>query len=157
MTTDDGKLTKIYHQTVKKVTEDFEKLAFNTAISQLMIFINACYKAGSCPKEYAEGFIKMISCITPHMGEELWSILGHDSTIAYEKWPEYDENAIKEDTIEIAVQINGKVRKTITIAKDMSKDDAIAAGKEALGDKLTGTIVKEIYVPGRIVNIVVKP
>ena len=150
-------LTKVYHQTVKKVTEDFEKLAFNTAISQLMIFINACYKAGSCPKEYAEGFIKMISCITPHMGEELWSILGHDSTIAYEKWPEYDENAIKEDTIEIAVQINGKVRKTITIAKDMSKDDAIAAGKEALGDKLTGTIVKEIYVPGRIVNIVVKP
>ncbi len=150
-------LTKVYHQTVKKVTEDFEKLAFNTAISQLMIFINACYKAGSCPKEYAEGFIKMISCITPHMGEELWNILGHDSTIAYEKWPEYDENAIKEDTIEIAVQINGKVRKTITIAKDMSKDDAIAAGKEALGDKLTGTIVKEIYVPGRIVNIVVKP
>ncbi len=150
-------LTKVYHQTVKKVTEDFEKLAFNTAISQLMIFINACYKAGSCPQEYAEGFVKMISCITPHMGEELWSILGHDSTIAYEAWPVYDEEAIREDTIEIAVQVNGKVRKTIMIAKVTSKEDAIAAGKEALGDKLTGTIVKEIYVPGRIVNIVVKP
>ena len=83
----DGELTKVYHQTVKKVTDDFEALAFNTAISQIMIFMNAAYKKGTCPKEYAEGIIKMLSCITPHIGEELWSILGHESTIAYEPWP----------------------------------------------------------------------
>ena len=150
-------LKKVYHQTVKKVTEDFEKLAFNTAIAQFMIFTNAVYKFGSCPKTYAEGFIKMLACVCPHIGEELWELFGHTETVAYEPWPEYDAEAVKEDTVEIAVQINGKVRATIEIAKDTDKDAAIQAGKDALGDKLTGTIVKEIYVPGRIVNIVVKP
>ena len=87
----DGKLTKIYHQTVKKVTTDFEALGFNTAIAQMMVFVNEVYKNGTCPREYAEGFIKMLSCITPHVGEEIWQILGHDKTIAYESWPTYDE------------------------------------------------------------------
>ena len=122
-----------------------------------MIFINALYKAGSCPKEYAEGFVKMFSCVCPHIGEELWSLLGHTESLAHEPWPEYDPEAVREDTVEIAVQINGKVRATVTIARSASQEEAINAGKEALSGKLTGTIVKEIYVPGRIVNIVVKP
>ncbi|MBO6215196.1 MAG: leucine--tRNA ligase [Lachnospiraceae bacterium] len=153
---DEGKLEKIYHQTVKKVTNDFEALGYNTAISQMMIFVNAAYKAGSCKREYAEGFIKMFSCICPHAGEEVWELLGHNETIAYESWPEYDEAKCVEDEIEIAVQANGKLKATIRIPKDATKDEAIAAAKEAAGDKLTGNIVKEIYVPGRIVNFVVK-
>ncbi|MCR5545187.1 MAG: leucine--tRNA ligase [Lachnospiraceae bacterium] len=153
----DGTLEKIYHQTVRKVTNDFEELGYNTAISQMMIFVNAVYKAGSCYREYAENFIKMFSCICPHIGEEIWEIMGHNETIAYESWPTYDESKCVEDTIEIAVQINGKVKATIAIGKDDPKDDVIAKGKEAISDKLEGlNIVKEIYVPGRIVNIVAK-
>ena len=151
----DESLKKVYHQTVKKVTSDFETLGFNTAIAQMMIFMNAVTK-GKCPREYAEGFIKMFSCICPHTGEELWEILGHTGTIAFEKWPEYDEAAVKEDTVEIGIQINGKVKATVMLPADVDKDTAIAKGKEVVADKLTGTIVKEIYVPGRIINIVVK-
>ena len=121
-----------------------------------MIFVNAAYKAGECPREFAEGFIKMFSCVCPHVGEEIWEALGHNDTIAYEKWPTFDPEAIKEDVIEIAVQMNGKTRGTVALPVDVDKDTAIAAGKELLGDKLTGTIVKEIYVPGRIINIVAK-
>ena len=153
----DGELTKIYHQTVKKVTSDYESLGFNTAISQMMIFVNEVYKKGNCPKEFAEGFIKMLSCICPHVCEEIWSILGHKDTLAYEKWPEYNEALIHEDTVEVAVQLNGKTRTTISIGKEEDKENALSMAKEALGNKLTGTIVKEIYVPGRIINIVVKP
>ena len=153
---DETTLKKEYHQTVKKVTEDYEQLGFNTAISQMMIFVNAAYKAGKCPRTFAEGFIKMFSCICPHVGEEIWEALGHNDTIAYEKWPTFDPKAIKEDVIEIAVQMNGKTRGTVALPVDVDKDTAIAAGKELLGDKLTGTIVKEIYVPGRIINIVAK-
>ena len=149
-------LEKVYHETVKKVTEDFEKLAFNTAIAQMMIFVNACYKEGSCPKDFAEGFVKLLSPVCPHIGEEMWSLLGHDDTIAYEPWPVFDPEAIREDTVEIAVQINGKVKGTMKIAKDADREKAIEAGKAVLGDRLSGHIVKEIYVPGRIVNIVVK-
>ena len=155
----DGALTKIYHQTVKKVTDDFEALAFNTAISQLMIFMNAAYKAGKCPKEYAEGIIKMMSCITPHVCEEMWQKLGHNDTIAYEPWPVYDENELVVDTIEIAVQINGKVRGKINVGVDEDQDSAIAKAK-ANPDVVAAiegkNIVKEIYVKGRIVNIVAK-
>ena len=136
----DGTLDRVYHQTVKKVTSDFESLGFNTAISQMMIFVNACYKAGKCPKAYAEGFVKMISPICPHIGEEMWSLLGHEDTIAYEPWPEYSEDMIREDTIQIPVQVLEK-------AHAMKNVQATIAGK---------TIVKEIYVKGRIVNIVVK-
>ncbi|MDD5937101.1 MAG: leucine--tRNA ligase [Clostridiales bacterium] len=155
----DDTLTKVYHQTVKKVTSDFEQLAFNTAISQMMIFVNACYKAGKCPKEYAEGFVKMLSPITPHVGEEMWNLLGHDNTIAFESWPTYDEAAIKEDTVEIGVQVNGKVKGTVAIAVDEDNASAIAKAKEvpSVAKALEGlNIIKEIYVKGKIVNIVAK-
>jgi leucyl-tRNA synthetase len=153
---DDGTLTKVYHQTVKKVTSDFEQLGFNTAISQMMIFVNEVYKAGKCPRAYAEGLIKMLSCICPHVGEELWEKLGHSDTIAFESWPEYDEAKTVESTVEIAVQINGKTKGTLLIGKEDPKDEVLARAKESIAEKLTGNIVKEIYVPGRIVNIVMK-
>lgn len=155
----DDTLTKVYHQTVKKVTSDFEQLAFNTAISQMMIFMNAAYKAGKCPKVYAEGFIKMLSCICPHVGEEMWSLLGHDNSIAYESWPVYDEAAIKEDTVTIGVQINGKVKGTVEIDVNEDNASAIAKAKEvpSVMKALEGlNIIKEIYVKGKIVNIVAK-
>ncbi len=158
--TDDGKLTKIYHQTVKKVTNDFEKLGFNTAIAQMMVFVNEVYKVGACPRVYAEGFIKMISCITPHVGEEIWQLLGHDNTIAYEPWPTYDEDKCAEQAFEIALQVNGKIRNRISVAADISAADALAAAKadEKVAPLLEGMqIVKELYVPGKLVNLVVKP
>ena len=151
-----GELEKIYHQTVKKVTNDFEALGYNTAISQMMIFVNEVYKAGRCPREYAEGLVKMLSCVCPHVGEEIWQKMGHDNTIAYEAWPTYDEAKTVDNTIEIAVQINGKTKGTLAIAKDEAKNEVLAKAKEVIADKLTGNIVKEIYVPGRIVNIVMK-
>ena len=151
-------LKKIYNQTVKKVTGDFEELGFNTAIAQMMIFMNAVTK-DTCPKEYAEGFIKMLSCICPHAGEEIWQMMGHDTSIAYEEWPKYDEEACKEDTVEIGVQINGKVKGVVSLAIDEDKDSAMAKAKEidSVKNAIEGkTVVKEIYVPGKIVNIVVK-
>ncbi len=156
---DDGNLTKIYHKTVKKVTEDYEKLAFNTAISQMMIFVNEAYKFGKCPKIFAEGIIKMLSCITPHVGEEIWNILGHEDTIAYESWPVYDEELCKDDTIEIVVQINGKVKAKLNIAVDEDKDVVMemAMSDEAVKAAIEGkNIVKQIYVPNKLVNIVAK-
>ena len=152
-------LEKIYHKSIKKITEDFEKLAFNTAISQMMIFVNAVYKEGKCSKEYAEGFIKTLSCICPHIGEEMWSILGHTDTIAYEPWPTYDDSKTVDDTVEVVVQVNGKVKAKIDIALDADKDSALAAAKadERISVLLEGkTIVKEIVVPNKIVNIVVR-
>ena len=152
-------LEKIYHKTVKKVTEDFEKLAFNTAISQMMIFINAVYKEGKCPKAYAEGMIKMLSCIAPHICEEMWSLLGHNDTIAYESWPTYDESKTADDSVEVALQINGKLKGTIMLPVNCPKDDAIAAAKadERVAAAIEGkTIVKEIAVPNKIINIVVR-
>ena len=155
----DGALTKVYHQTVKKVTDDYEKLAFNTAISQMMIFVNAVYKNGKCPREYAEGLIKMLSCITPHMGEEIWSIMGHSDTIAYESWPVYDEELCKEDTIEIVVQVNGKLKAKLNIELDADKDSvmAMAMADEKVKEAVEGrNILKQIYVPNKLVNIVAK-
>lgn len=152
-------LEKIYHQTVKKVTEDYETLNFNTAISQMMIFINAVYKENELPKEYATGFVKLISPICPHLGEELWSMLGHDDTIAYEEWPKYDEEKTIENTKRIAVQINGKVRATIEVTdKETTDEIKEKALKEEnvqkyLEDK---EIIKEIVIPNKIVNFVIK-
>jgi leucyl-tRNA synthetase len=141
------------------VTEDFESLGFNTAISQMMIFVNACYKAGSCPRAYAEAFIKMLSCICPHIGEEMWSLLGHGESLAREPWPVWDEAALKEDTLQIPVQVNGKVRATVEIGVH-EEQDSVLAKAHAMKNVQTyvegKTIVKEIYVKGRIVNIVVK-
>lgn len=151
-------LKKIYHQTVKKVTDDYETLGFNTAISQMMIFMNAVTK-GLCPREYAEGFVKMISCITPHLGEELWEILGHDKTIAFEPWVTYDEAALVSDTVEIGVQVNGKARGVVELSMEATEEEAlskareIAAVENAIGDK---PVRKVIYVKGKILNIVAK-
>ncbi len=151
-------LEKVYHQTVKKVTSDFEKLAFNTAISQMMIFVNACYKEGRCTKSYAEGLVKMLSCICPHIGEELWSELGHEGTIAFEAWPSFEEDKTKEDTVEIAVQVNGKVRGKVNVTMEDDEDSVLAKVQESDAAKfLVGTIVKKIYVKGKIFTIVVKP
>ena len=155
----DGALTKVYHQTVKQVTDDFETLAFNTAIAQMMIFVNAVYKNGTCPREYAEGLIKMLSCISPHIGEEIWSIMGHDDTIAFEKWPTYDEAQLVEDTVEIVVQVNGKIKTKLNIAKDEDKESVLAKAKadENVAKVIEGkNVVKEIVVPNKLVNIVVK-
>ncbi|MBP3272072.1 MAG: leucine--tRNA ligase [Ruminococcus sp.] len=155
----DGSLAKVYHQTVKKVSDDFEQLAFNTAIAQMMIFVNAVYKNESCPREYAEGLIKMLSCIAPHIGEEIWSILGHDDTIAYESWPTYDEAQLVEDTVEIVCQVNGKIKCRLDIPKASTKEEmlAIAKAQDDIAAAIEGkTIVKEIAVPAKLVNIVVK-
>ena len=159
--TDDGKLTKIYHQTVKKVTGDFEALGFNTAIAQMMVFVNEVYKNGTCPREYAEGFIKMLSCITPHVGEEIWQILGHDGTIAYEPWPTYSEEKCKDSQINIAVQVNGKMRGTVLMAADLSNEEVVAnaVADEKIArflEKQGGSIVKTIVVKNKLVNLIVK-
>ncbi|WP_339288200.1 leucine--tRNA ligase [Ureibacillus sp. FSL K6-0786] len=156
---DDKTLEKVYHQTVKKVSEDYDHLHFNTAISQLMVFINECYKVEVVPKEYAEGFVKMLSPIAPHIGEELWSILGHEDTITYEPWPTYDESKLVDDEVEIVVQVNGKVRSKVKVAKDASKEqlEEIAKEDEKVKELVEGKeIVKVITIPGKLVNIVVK-
>ena len=155
----DGSLDKAYNVMVKRVTNDFETLGFNTAISQFMIFVNECYKVGKCPKEYAEGFIKMISCITPHMGEEIWEFYGHNNTIAYEAWPTYDETKLVDDEVNMAVSVNGKLRNTIKVAIDSDQEvvKEMAINDEKVAKHLEGKeIVKVIVVPNKIVNIVVK-
>ena len=154
---DTPELDYIYHQTVKKVTEDYENLAFNTAISQMMVFINEVYKVKKISKEYAEGFIKMISCITPHIGEEMWSLIGHDNTIAYEKWPTYDENKLVLNEIEIAIQICGKTRGTIKVNVDANEKEIedIALNADFVKTRIAGKEIKKIIViKNKIVNIV---
>ena len=123
-TFNDGKLTKVYNQTVKKVTEDYERMHFNTAISQLMVFVNEAYKVDDLPVEYMKGFVKMIAPIMPHMAEELWSQFGESDTITYQPWPTYDPKALVEDEVEMIVQVNGKVRAKIKMAKDTDRDEA---------------------------------
>jgi len=155
----DQTLEKVYHQTVKKVTDDFNQLHFNTAISQLMVFINECYKVEVVPKQYAEGFVKMLYPITPHIGEELWSVLGHEGTITYEPWPTYDESKLVDDEVEVVVQVNGKVRSKVKVAKDAAKEqlEQIAKEDERVKEHIEGKeIVKVIVIPGKLVNIVVK-
>ena len=152
-------LENIYHFTVKKVTNDYESLNFNTAISQMMIFINAVYKENVFPKEYALNFLKILNPIAPHITEELWEMLGNDNTIAYEKWPTYEEAKTINNTLEIGVQVNGKLRGTIKVEKDSSKEllESLALNEENVKKHLEGKeIVKVIVVPNRIVNIVVK-
>ena len=152
-----GPLEKVYHQTVKKVTADLEAMHNNTAISQLMVFINECYKAESVPTEYAVGFVKLISPIVPHLAEELWEKLGHEDTITYESWPTFDESKLVDETVEIAVQINGKVRARIVVAKDSSKAELekMALQDEKVQEFLEGKEVKKVIgIPGRLVNIV---
>jgi leucyl-tRNA synthetase len=144
------------HQTIKKVSSDYENLKFNTAIAAMMALVNDFYKKGSVTRGEFATLITLLNPVAPHITEELWQESGFQGRLYQSSWPEYDEAKTVENTVEVAVQINGKTRATVTIAKDASKEDALAAGKEALGSKLTGNIVKEIYVPGRIINIVVK-
>ncbi|MBQ6268412.1 MAG: leucine--tRNA ligase [Clostridia bacterium] len=154
-----AELEKVYNVTVRKVSKDFETLGFNTAISQMMIFVNAVYKAGSCPKDFAEGLVKLLSPICPHICEEIWQILGHDDTIAYESWPTYDEAKCVDDAVEIAVQINGKVREKLVIPADAAQDEVLAAAKAMprIAEQLAGKqLIKELYVKGRLVNLVVR-
>lgn len=148
-------LEKAYHQTVKKVTEDYAELRFNTAISQMMVFINDAYKAETLPKEYVEGFVKMIAPVAPHIGEELWSKLGYNETITYASWPTFDESKLVEDEVEIVVQVMGKVRAKLTMKKDASKEEMEQLALEAIKEQIEGkTVRKVIVVPGKLVNIV---
>ena len=150
-------LERDYHFTVKKVTDDYESMNFNTAISQMMIFINNTYKEDIFPLEYAEGFLKLLNPIAPHITEELWNILGHNNTISYEKWPEYDESKTINTEITLPIQFNGKLKATIQIALDEDETFVKQKVHEAIDSKLDGkNIVKEIYVKNKIYNIVVK-
>ncbi|HDX9580022.1 TPA: leucine--tRNA ligase [Bacillus pseudomycoides] len=148
-------LEKVYHQTVKKVTEDYEELRFNTAISQMMVFINDAYKAETLPKEYVEGFVKMLAPVAPHVAEELWSKLGYNETVSYVSWPTFDESKLVEDEVEIVVQVMGKVRAKLTMKKDASKEEMEQLALEAIKEQIEGkTVRKVIVVPGKLVNIV---
>lgn len=154
----DGELDYIYNATVKKVTEDYEALAFNTAISQMMIFVNEAYKAKTLYKGYAEGLVQMLSCIAPHVGEEMWQKLGHDEGISYAKWPTYDPSKLVVAEVEMAVQVNGKLRAKITVAKDEDQEKVkeIALAEENVKKFTEGKEIKKIIVvPNKIVNIVV--
>lgn len=150
-------LDKVYNQTVKKVTEDFNTLNFNTAISQMMVFINDCYKQDQINQSYVEGFVKLLSPIAPHISEELWEKLGHDDTVTYEAWPTFDESLLVDNEVEIVIQVNGKLKDKISISKDLSKEEmesvAMKNGKviEAIEGK---TVRKVIAVPQKLVNIV---
>ena len=153
----DGKLTKVYNQTVKKVTEDYEHLHFNTAISQLMVFINEAYKVDALPYLYVEGFVQLLAPIAPHFAEELWSILGNEGGISYVPWPVFDESALVEDEVEIVIQVNGKVKAKVMVAADATKEEMeeLAKGHEQVAGLLADkTIRKVIVVPGKLVNIV---
>ena len=153
----DGSLDRVYHATVKKVSEDIDSLSFNTAISQMMIFINECYKADHVYQLYLENFVKMFACFAPHLGEELWTILTGKQGISFEEWPSYDESKMVEDTVTIVVQVNGKLRSKFEMAKDSDqqvlKDKAIESVPNYTNGK---QIMKVIVVANKLVNIVVK-
>ncbi|KGX89499.1 leucyl-tRNA synthetase [Pontibacillus halophilus JSM 076056 = DSM 19796] len=155
--TEGSDLERSYHKMVKIVTENFEQLRFNTAISQMMVFINDAYKADSIPKDYAEGFIKLLAPIAPHVSEEIYNLLGHEGSIAYATWPVYDEAKLQEDEVEIVLQVMGKVRSKASVPKDASKEEIekIALEDETIQEWIEGkTIRKVIAVPGKLVNIV---
>ncbi|MCI8401074.1 MAG: leucine--tRNA ligase [Lachnospiraceae bacterium] len=144
------------HQTIKKVSSDYENLKFNTAIAAMMALVNQFYKNGSLTKAEFRTLLVLLNPVAPHITEELWQLMGCEGRLYQASWPEYDEAKTVENMVEVAVQVNGKTRTTVTISADASREEAVAAGKEALGSRLNGTVVKEIYVPGRIINIVVK-
>ena len=153
-------MVKLRHKLVFDIEQRFEQFSLNTVISGFMEYnnklIDLAKKEGGIDKETLKTFTILLAPFAPHLGEELWQELGGTDSVFHASWPECDAEKMKDDEKEVAVQINGRVRATITVPADISKEDAIAAGKEAIKDKLTGNIVKEIYVPGRIVNIVMK-
>lgn len=144
------------HQTIKKVSSDFENLKYNTAIAAMMSLINEFYKKNSITRGEYKTLLTLLNPVAPHITEELWQTAGFEGRLYQAAWPEYEEEKTVENVVEIGVQVNGKMRVTINVSKDETRENVIAMAKEALGDKLTGNIVKEIYVPGRIVNIVAK-
>ena len=144
------------HQTIKKVSNDFENLKYNTAIAAMMTLLNDFYKKGSITRGELKTLIILLNPVAPHITEEMWQIIGCEGRVYQQTWPEFDEAQTVESSVEIAVQINGKVKGTLGIQKDDPKDQVIAKAKEVIADKLTGNIIKEIYVPGRLVNIVMK-
>ena len=155
---DDDQL-RILHRTIKAVTEDIDKLSFNTAISRLMEFTNALGQADPRPRSLMEPFLLLLSPFAPHLAEELWCLLGHDGSLAYEPWPQFDESLLVTSTVEVPVQVNGKLRGKVTVAADADEPtiQAAAAADEAVARFLAEkTIVKPIVVPGRLVNFVVK-
>ena len=152
-------LVKVRNKLIYDITTRLESFSLNTVISGFMEYNNKLIdmaKKGGVDKKTLETFVILMAPFAPHISEELWSQLGHEDSVFHETWPTYDENAMKDDEKELAVQINGKTKCVVTLPADVSKEDAIAAGKAALGDKLTGNVIKEIYVPGRIINIVAK-
>lgn len=155
----DTAVEKVLHQTIKAVTHDVDHLLFNTAIARMMEFVNAAMKAESVNKAWMETFVLLLSPFAPHVGEELWQRLGHEDTLAYEPWPEHDESMLAEDTVELPVQVNGKLRARIEVPADADKGAIFAAAKAdpKLAQHIQGKqIVKEIYIPGRLVNLVAK-
>ena len=156
--TNNHSLDKVYHATVKKVSHDIDTLNLNTAISQMMIFVNECYKADELYIEYAKGFIKMLSTFAPHLGEELWSHFENEN-ITYQPWPSYDEKFLIDDEVEVVIQVNGRIRAKVLVAADIDKESLIQLGQEHenVKEHLQGkNIVKTIVVPKKIVNFVVK-
>ena len=153
-------MVKLRHKLVFDITQRLESFSLNTVISGFMEYnnklIDLAKKTGGIDKETMETFIILLAPFAPHIAEELWEAYGHETSVFENRWPEHDEEAMKDDEVEIPVQINGKTRGVVSVPADVSKEDAIAAGKEAVADKLTGNVVKEIYVPGKILNFVMK-
>ncbi|MGI6006309.1 MAG: leucine--tRNA ligase [Ruminococcus sp.] len=153
-------MVKLRHKLVFDITQRLESFSLNTVISGFMEYnnklIDLSKKTGGIDKETMETFIILLAPFAPHIAEELWEAYGHDTSVFENRWPEHDEEAMKDDEVEIPVQINGKTRGVVSVPADISKEDAIAAGKKAVEDKLTGNVVKEIYVPGKILNFVMK-
>ena len=153
-------MIRLRHKLVYDIEQRFNQFSLNTVVSGFMEYnnklIDLAKKEGGIDKETLRTFTIQLAPFAPHIGEELWQELGGTDSVFHSQWPECDEEAMKEDEIEIAVQINGKTKAVVCVAADIDKDSAIAAGKAAVADKLTGTIVKEIYVPGKIINIVQK-
>lgn len=153
----DATLDRVYNETIKKVTEDYEKLSFNTSISQMMVFINEAYKVNEIPRSYIEGFIKVLYPIAPHLGEELWERLGNTSSINYESWPIVDDSKLVEEEVEIVIQVMGRVRSKVNVEKDITKEELEkkALENETIQQWIEGkTVRKVIVVPGKLVNIV---
>ncbi|HQU42577.1 MAG TPA: class I tRNA ligase family protein, partial [Pirellulales bacterium] len=150
---------RVLHRTIREVTQDIERLSFNTAIAKMMEFTNFFFKADPRPRQAMEKFVLLLSPFAPHLAEELWQALGHDKTLAYEPWPTYDESLIKLDTVEVPVQVNGKVQGRVSVPADADETahEAAARADGKIAQQLAGkTIVKKIIVPGRMINFVVK-